>query len=115
LLFDGLERVEVALRRGIADVIGAKDPLGYRDARLFRDWFTHKEWLDTVDKKRLAKAQRRDAAIKHHFLKYGGECPIWVAVDALDFSDTSRLFEGMRARDQFLVAEAMGVRIDLSA
>ena len=32
LLFDGLERVEVALRRGIADVIGAKDPLGYRVA-----------------------------------------------------------------------------------
>jgi len=114
LLFDGLERVEVALRRGIADIIGKNDPLGYRDASLFRDSFAHADWLDTVHTKRLAKARRRDAAIKHHFEKYGGECPIWVAVDALDFSDASRLFEGLRARDQFQVAEAIGIRIDLS-
>ncbi|GAA1128466.1 hypothetical protein GCM10009643_09230 [Microbacterium aurantiacum] len=44
---------------------------------------------------------------------YDGVIPIWVLVDVLDFSDVSMLFEGMRASDQYAVAEGLGVRLNL--
>lgn len=114
LVLDGLERVEIALRRGITEVVGVRDPLGYRDPAIFRDSFDHARWLTTVSTKRLERARRRDAAVKHHFDKYNGECPIWVVVDVLDFADASVLFNGMRTSDQFQIAEAMGITIDLT-
>src|SRR5699024_1012836 len=93
--------------------VGAHGPLEYRNPDLFRPGFNHGAWLQTA-RQRVARARRHSEPIKHHEKHYGGEVPIWVLTEVLDFADVSRLFSGLRVADQFAVAEALNVQIDLS-
>lgn len=113
LLFDGTERVEVALRSSLGYVLGQRTPLAYRDRSAFRSTFDHAAWLGLAER-RADRARRHNDSIRHHDSRYGGELPIWVLVDVLDLSDASRLFAGMESRDQRSVAESMGVTLDLT-
>lgn len=113
LVHDGIERIEVALRSQVSYVLGAKDPLAHEDPRFFRPDFDHATWIAKA-KGRVARNARSSAFISHHADRYGGDIPIWVLVDVLDFADVSILFEGMRVADQFQVAEGLGIRFDFS-
>ncbi len=113
LVHDGIERVEVALRSQVSYVLGAKDPLAHENQSFFRPDFDHATWIDKA-RGRVARNARSSAFISHHADRYGGDIPIWVLVDVLDFADVSILFEGMRVADQFQVAEGLGIRFDLS-
>lgn len=112
LLHDGVERVEVALRSQVSYVLGAYGPLSYEIASTFRDAFDHQGWLADANR-RVTRASRRSPSIQHHQNQRSGVIPIWVLVDVLDLSDVSKLFEGMKASDQYAVAEGLGLRIDL--
>lgn len=114
LIHDGIERVEVALRIHIGNLLGVQGPLAYRNAAAFRSTFDHSAWLVTVGA-RAARARRHSEAIRHYETKYDGELPIWVLTEVLDFSDISRLYDGLLARDQWTIAERLGVVIDDSA
>ncbi|MCS4277229.1 abortive infection bacteriophage resistance protein [Mycetocola sp. BIGb0189] len=111
LVHDGIERVEVALRSHLSYVLGASSPIAHTDRSYFRDGFDHESWMKNATS-RVDRAARRSPVIAHHREKYGGVIPIWVLVDVLDFSDLSMLFDGMRAADQFAVAERLGIIID---
>ncbi|QBF47799.1 Abi family protein [Janibacter limosus] len=110
-IHDGIERIEVALRSRVSYLIAEHDPLAYQDAKLFRPTFNHSEWLKTASR-RVDRAKRHSEPIRHYEKKYGGRVPIWVLTEVLDFSDVSKLYDGMLARDQWTVAERLGVRID---
>lgn len=114
LIHDGMERIEVALRSHTSYRVGERGPLEYRNAHLFRPSFDHSGWLATA-RRRIVRAKRHSEPIKHHEAHYDGEVPIWVLTEVLDFADVSMLFSGLRAHDQWLIAEALGVRIDLSS
>lgn len=114
LIHDGIERVEVALRTRLIDVLSAGGPLGYQDPCWFRESFDHSRWLEIAEK-RLGRAKRHSAPVKHYSENYGGEFPIWVLAEVLDFADISRLFEGLKKDHQLEVAESLGVRIDLGS
>lgn len=114
LIHDGIERVEVALRSHVSYLLGAQGPLAYRDAAMFRPTFDHFGWLATA-RTRVDRARRHSEPIRHHEAKYRGELPIWVLTEVLDFADVSRLYDGLFARDQWAVAEQLGVTIDDSA
>lgn len=109
---DGVERVEVALRSQVSYVIGAHGPLSHNNPSIFRDGFDHRAWIAKAAG-RVERAARRSPFIKHHIDNYDGVIPIWVLVDVLDFSDVSMLFDGMKAKDQYAVAERMGIVLDL--
>lgn len=47
--------------------------------------------------------------------EYGNQYPFWVLAEVLDFADMSRLYEGMRARDQLDIAEGFGIRVNMAA
>lgn len=94
-----LERVEVAMRSQIGHRLGALDPLAHQDPQWFRPSFRHSAWLSTANR-RITRATGRDQFVDHHIANYGGQLPIWVLTDILDFADISILFEGMRSADQ---------------
>lgn len=113
LLHDGIERIEVSLRAELIEIFGHKNPLSYKDSKNFRPSFDHEEWLATVSR-RVDRARRHSEAIRHYDKKYAGELPIWVLTDVLDFSDLSRMYDSLPAKDQWTIAESLGIRIDLS-
>lgn len=113
LLHDGIERIEVALRAELIEVIGAISSMAYKECSNFRPNFDHAAWLSTVNR-RVDRARRHSEAIKHYDRKYSGELPIWVITDVLDFSDLSRLYEALPSKSQWEIAVSLGIRIDLS-
>ncbi|KTS70341.1 CAAX protease [Microbacterium testaceum] len=114
LIHDGIERVEVALRSHLSYRIGSIGPLAYRDTTAFRPTFDHSAWLATA-RIRTDRARRHSEPIRHHEAKYNGELPIWVLTEVLDFADISKLYDGLLARDQWTLAEQLGVTVDDSA
>jgi len=114
LIHDGIERVEVGVRAALAEQLGASGgPLAYTSPTWFRPSWDHAGWL-TRGQSRLARARRNNAAVRHHFENYNG-VPVWVLVGVLDFSDISMLYDGLLARDQWAVADTLGITIDLAA
>ncbi|GAT01271.1 Abi family protein [Mycolicibacterium fortuitum] len=110
LLHSGLERVEVALRSQIGHCLGAIDPMAHTDPIHFRPTFDHTNWLRTAHR-RVDRARGRDQFVDHHDANYGGQLPIWVLTDVLDFSDLSKLYAGLRAADQKAIAEYFAVTV----
>ncbi len=113
LVHDGIERIEIMLRTRIGEQLVASGPLSYKDPRYFRPAFDHAGWVSTANK-RVKRAARSNEPIKHYKTEYGGQYPFWVLAEVLDFSDVSRLFEGMLAHDQRAIAEDLGIVPDLS-
>jgi len=73
---------------------------------MFRPTFDHGEWLSTA-RTRTNRARRHSEPIRHHEANYDGELPIWVLMEVLDFSDISKLYDGLFAKDQWAIAERL--------
>lgn len=114
LIHDGVERIEIMLRARIGEHLVASDPLAYQDPKYFRDNFNHTQWLEMAHK-RVKRASRGNEAIKHYKSQYNEQYPFWVLAEVLDFSDISRLYDGMFAKDQRTIAEGLGIRPDLAS
>lgn len=111
LIYDGIERIEVALRARIGELLVAKGPLSYKDSGHFRSDFKHSAWLATA-KRRVERARARDQSIQHYADNYD-DYPFWVLADTLDFSDISKLFDGLLWQDQQTISDSFGFNIDL--
>lgn len=114
LVFDAIERIETTMRTRIGESLCADDPLFYLNPKNFRAEFEHKGWLQTAQK-RVERVGRRNESIQHYRDCYDSRFPFWVLAEVLDFSDVSRLYDGMRVSDQRLIAEGLEIKIDLSA
>ncbi len=113
LVLDGLERVEVALRSQISQLLGLRGPLAHGSPQGFRPTFQHAAWVQKTGQ-RVRRASKNSRFVQHHLAKYGPSLPIWVLVEVLDFSDLSILYEGLRTHDQYEVAAGMGLDLDLT-
>ena len=102
LMHDGMERVEIAMRTRVGEVLIAKDPLAYTDQRRFRQTFDHQRWMETLNR-RIARAGKSNESIKHYQEKYDGRYPFWVLAELLDFADISRTYEGLPVSDQRII------------
>lgn len=114
LVHDGMERVEIALRTRIGELLCKPHPLAYANARNFRPSFNHSQWMSTAQK-RIARAGRNNEAIRHYRDKYDDQYPFWVLAEVLDFADVSRLLDGLATKDQRVIAEGLGFFIDMGA
>ncbi|MCX2164045.1 Abi family protein [Corynebacterium auriscanis] len=110
LIYDGIERIEVALRARIGELLIAKGALSYKDRSCFREKFQHQDWLKTAEK-RVDRARKRSQAVAHYAANYD-DYPFWVLADALDFSDISILFDGLLLEDQRSISHSFGLRLD---
>jgi abortive infection bacteriophage resistance protein len=77
--------------------------LGYINPANFRPSHDHLNFLAAFDKE--IKRNRSGAPfVQHHIQKYGGDFPIWAAVELFSFGMTSKFYYGMSAADQKAIA-----------
>ena len=114
LIHDGMERIEITMRARIGELLCIGNPLSYTDPSRFRSAFDHEGWLETIQK-RISRSRRHNESIKHYRDNYDGQYPFWVLAEILDFSDISRLFQGLPAKDQRSITESLDIIIDLNA
>lgn len=115
LVLEASERVEVLARNQIALQLGQHGALAHRDPANFDSKFTkpqgsapskYQRWLGKLDE---AQQRSREDFVKHHNEKYGGQLPVWVASELLDFGGTSHVFAGLRYSDRLQIAERLGL------
>lgn len=107
LALDGIEAVEVAVRVAIAHRMGKLSALAHLDPGLLDRKFTrphagHADSLDDAWRERFAElcSKSKEDFWLHHVERYGGQMPIWAAIELWDFGLLSRFYEGMQQRDR---------------
>jgi abortive infection bacteriophage resistance protein len=114
LALDAIESVEIAVRVAIAYRLGKFDPLAHLQPRLLDGRFTqqrpgqaqsrHQDWIARFEEQ---CSKSREEFMQHHREVYGGQVPIWAAIEVWDFGLLSRFFEGMASRDQNALAHQL--------
>ncbi|UST54936.1 Abi family protein [Comamonadaceae bacterium OTU4NAUVB1] len=110
-----VETIEVAFRVAIAYKLGPLAPDAHLQSAFLDGRFVekpsydrpskHDEWIVRYQK---LCTQSKEDFVKHHKDRYGGQMPIWVAIELWDFGLLSRFYEGMKPRDQGSIASAFG-------
>jgi abortive infection bacteriophage resistance protein len=116
LVLDALERIEVAVRVDIAQLLGKRGTWAHRDAGNFNSEFNklakdepitqHAKWLQYLDK--LAERSKEDFA-KHFRSKYSDPLPVWVVVEVWDFGTITNVLTGMLGADLQELADRYGI------
>lgn len=121
LALDAIERIELAVRVDVAYLLGKYDPCAHKKVKHLHGNFTkkrikyghdkgkaeHEVWLEKYAQQ--LKRSRRESFVEHHKHVYGGELPIWVAIEIWDFGMLSKLFAGMNVKDRDEIAKKYGV------
>ena len=114
LLLPALEFFEVQLRAKIAYQLAITyGSMGYMDAENFRAEVlpngssVHKNLIGKF--KNEVKRQGALPFVRHHKIKYGGQFPIWAAVELFTFGMLGSLFDIMKESDQRAVSREYGL------
>jgi abortive infection bacteriophage resistance protein len=118
LVSDALERIEIAFRAQISNLLGARDTWAHRNPKELHGDFTakssprkpnltkHQDWLITLDNN--FKRSREDFA-QHFKSKYSqSEPPVWVATEVWDWGMLSHFYDGMKHTDKNAIADLYG-------
>jgi len=104
ILSELLEEFEIRFRTRLANYIG--EHYGYTSPAMFVNADYHRDMLDTLEREK--GAQGKSPIVHHHAVKYGGDIPIWAAVELLSFGTVVKLYKNMRTRDKAAIAKAFG-------
>lgn len=120
LVFDAIERVEVALRFSIGHVLGQSHAFAHRDPSALHSKFTgldgvqenllYSRWLDSKHAELLRDLDReekrsQEAFVLHFDKKYGKPLPVWVVTEILSFGTLGRLYGGLNQAHRERIAE----------
>jgi len=107
LILDAIERIEVALRTRMTNVLATHHgPHAYLDPDVFDTRYDHPWLLDQV--RRKCDDSQAETFIKHYRAKYTDPAlpPIWMVMEILTFKEVSVLFSFLRIReDKQAIAE----------
>lgn len=119
LVLDGIERIEVAVRRRVGYVLGRASAFAYEDASTFVPAFTaestdlrdpkpskHLHWLQRVNARREGSDER---FVEHFREKYDDRMPVWALTEILELGHLSVLYRGMNQVAAEEIAKAFGV------
>lgn len=111
LVLDAMERIEIALRVDAAYELGRSGAFAHLDDAKLHPKFASKanaylRWRKRYDE--LVSRSKEDF-VKHYREKHGGDLPVWVAVEVLDFGAVSQLIGMMTVPDQQRIAGKYGV------
>ena len=124
IVFDAIERVEVAVRAALTDHMATStgDPFWYADARHFADTSKHATLLKFVRdecQKELKRARGETysqlnhmSALRHYLTQYADPelPPSWVTVEILTLGQIEVTFANLKRRaDKTAVAETLGI------
>ncbi len=111
LALDAIERVEIAVRVGIALLLGARNPFAYTDTLSFRPEFQSRilrsgstaflEWTNRMND--MVNRSSEDF-ILHYRAKYRMPLPIWIAIEVWGFGMLSKFFSGLLDSDRTAIA-----------
>ncbi|GAB2474903.1 hypothetical protein GCM10027030_06490 [Luteococcus sediminum] len=103
--------IELAIRTLLGHELGRVDPSAHLDPTLLgpvaRRGDAHAKWLRRYNE---SLRRSREDFVAHHKKKYGGQVPVWAAVELLDWGSISRLFEFAPLGVQEAVADACSLR-----
>ncbi len=109
--FEALMPIELAIRTLLGHELGRVDPSAHLDPTLLgpvaRRGDAHAKWLRRYNE---SFRRSREDFVAHHKKKYGGQVPVWAAVELLDWGSLSRLFDFAPRRVQEAVADACLLR-----
>lgn len=113
---DAIERVEIAIRIKIADILGRRDPLAYLNPSELHGNFSRKIAKGSTNHERwLANYRRSEERSKEDFITPflarhpGFEFPMWMAVEFWDFGNLSHFLPGMKVQDRASLANEFGL------
>lgn len=103
MILEVLEGIEIAFRTHIAYELAHKyGPMGYREDTNFQKQEYHKEMLGFIEKN--ISRRQDELFIKHHIDKYGGNFPVWVAIEVMSFGQLSKMFSNLKNEDKKLIS-----------
>ncbi len=113
LLLDAIERLEIGVRVAIAYECGQEDrflhgkpeKMGISPARMG-------EYARFFSKHAELESRSKEAFKKHFDKKYGGETPIWVAVELWEFGIINQFYALLDAKLRFRVAKRFALKPD---
>jgi abortive infection bacteriophage resistance protein len=109
LVFDAIERIEIAVRTQFTYHIGHQyGAFGYADAHNFHPNFNHSKWLGKLQKE---IASSKDDFIKHYQLKYSGYpiIPIWMLTEVMSLGALSFGYSGLRNNQKIGVEDKKAI------
>lgn len=116
LVLRGLELIEIELRARAGHALSARGPFAHLspshlDVRFTtrKSWQTESDYDTWLRKAREAETRSSDDFVTHYKATYGGDLPIWMLTEVLDFGGIARLYGGLRATDRNSVAADLGV------
>lgn len=98
ILISLLESIEISFRTYIAYTLGMNHGSdGYMNPNNFKNQEFFNKFLDTLNTEK--NNNKNKSFIKHHYDKYNGKLPIWVAVEIISFGSLSKLYANMLPED----------------
>ena len=99
ILIAALEEIEIALRASVSNFHALKyGALGYLNAASFDHKHNHHSFVSKV--KHLIDSNEDRAFVQHYNKKYGGEFPLWVAMELFSFGTLAFFYKDMVAADK---------------
>ncbi|WP_160687496.1 Abi family protein [Clostridium sp. C2-6-12] len=99
LLTGILGNIEISFRTYIAYTLAMKyGAIGYTDRNNFMNSEFHNGFLLNLEKEKTNNSNK--LFIKHHYEKYEGKLPIWVATEIMTFGMLSKLYSNMLPIDK---------------
>lgn len=77
------------------------------------NFYNKKGYNEVMDSFKKEKNYYKDSLIvKHHKLKYNSKMPLWVIVELMSFSNTSKLYSSMYDSDKDAISAKVGISAD---
>lgn len=77
------------------------------------NFYNKKGYNEVMDSFKKEKNYYKDSLIvKHHAFKYNSKMPLWVIVELMSFSNTSKLYSSMYLSEQEAIANKAGISTD---
>ena len=94
MIFSMISKIEVALRVRLVDALLVYgDALILQDSSVFKDKKMYWQNASTIASE---IARSNDVFIKHNFVNYEGEVPLWAAVEVLSFGTLSKVIKNLK-------------------
>lgn len=108
-VLDAVERVEIAMRVRVGHGLGAHGTYAHEDKNILCPNFVRNGYDKWISKLEGEKQRSKEDFVKHYKSKHGGEFPVWVVTELLDFGSISWLYTGMQQTDRDDVAMSLNV------
>lgn len=119
MLSDALERIEIAMRALLVEVLGRHGALSYRDPRSYNASLTKPDpetgnpplesFLEGLDR---GFARSKEEFAKHFRSRYDGPPPLWIAVGAWDWGNIAYVCRYLSDRNMNALCAKIDPRLD---